>query len=307
MKPNVSFTIIAYNEEKNIANCINSILNQDGLKDYEIVVVNDASKDKTADIVKEFSKKNKKIRLVDLKVNKGRGNARFTGVKNAKGEYIAFIDADIILPKHWLKKCLLEIKNYDAIGGIAVPDGDVTYFYRKFNLIPKVLPPTTEITGNNGLYKRKSLLSINFDSNLKWGEDCDLNLRLKEGGNKLKNIPDLIVKHNESKSYYTSMKWAYQNGIGATKQLLKFKKIRLPDLAFFGFISLFIIAILEIFLIKSFYTGVLFLLYPLLTSFLHIRTRFKFEINHISKFLIAVLVNYPWIFLYYVGRVIGFL
>ena len=98
----ISFIVIAYNEERNIANCIRSISNQEGLKNsnYEIIVVNDGSKDKTAIIVFNLSKNSKRIQLIDLKENRGRGFARHEGVKRAKGDYIVFIDTDITLPEN---------------------------------------------------------------------------------------------------------------------------------------------------------------------------------------------------------------
>ena len=304
MKEKVSFTIIAYNEEKNIANCINSILAQEGLKNYEIVVVNDGSKDNTSKIVRSLSNLNKNINFIDLKKNKGRGFARYTAVKNAKGDYVAFVDADIILPKHWLKSCLKYLKDYDAVGGTAVPDGDVSYVYEKFELKPRIIPQTTETTGSNSFYKKKVFNNFDFNRNLKFGEDSDLNLRLKKNGFKLKGINDLIVEHRENKSLINSIKFAYQNGKGASRQLYKYKKIRLPDLAFFGFIFIIIASSLSsLFLSK--YVLFLIVLYPLLTSFLHIRSKFYFTINKSLSYLLAIMVNYPMMLAYYIGRILG--
>jgi glycosyltransferase involved in cell wall biosynthesis len=282
-------------------------LNQEGLEDYEIVIVNDGSKDKTAEIVKNFSIINKKVRLIDLKENKGRGFARFIGVKESKGDCIAFIDADIILPSDWLKVCLLEIKDYDAVGGIAVPDGDVNYIWRKSKVKPKIIKGTTEITGSNGIYKKSILDKINYNSSLKEGEDFDLNNRLKERGFKLKSITSLIVEHRETKSYGNSLKWLYQSGKGATKLLKRYRKVRLPDLAFFGFAFLFLLTLLEIIFFNSFYFLIIILLYPLLTSFFHIQSRFKFEIKKTFNFISAVILNYLLIFSYYIGRIRGFI
>jgi glycosyltransferase involved in cell wall biosynthesis len=301
-----SFTIIAYNEEKNITNCINSILNQEDLENYEIVVVNDGSKDKTAEIVKDFSKKNRKIRLIDFKENKGRGFARFTAVESSKGDYTAFVDADIILPLNWSKVCLEQMKNYDAVGGIAVPDGDVNYIWRKCKVKPKIIEGTTEVTGNNGLYKKKILDKINYNSCLREGEDFDLNERLKEKGFKLKQLRDLIVEHKESKSYLASLKWLYQSGRGATKLLKKYRKMRLPDLAFFGFLLLILLGFIEIIFFRGLHFMILLFLYPFLTGFLHIKSRFRLEIDTFFNFVLAVLLDYFLIFSYYFGRIMGF-
>ena len=138
-----SFVIIAYNEEKNIRSCIESILSQKDLYNYEVIVVDDGSKDKTKDIVKHIAHNNKNIKLISDGKNHGRGYSRYIGVLSSKGKFIAMIDADIKIPKNWLEKCNLYIKTYDAVGGIAVPDGDVSYVYRRFKLIPKVVPHST--------------------------------------------------------------------------------------------------------------------------------------------------------------------
>lgn len=299
----VSFVIIAYNEEKNITNCINSIMNQKELKDYEIIIVNDASKDKTAEIIKTFSRNNKNISLVDLKENKGRGNARFMGVKNAKGDYLAFVDADIILPKHWLSICLQNIKaGFDAVGGIAVPDGDITYISQKLSLHPKIIPHTTGITGSNSIYKKSVFKKIKLNKDLRGGEDTDLNWNINKAGLKIKLIPNLVVNHHENIDFVKSVKRMYSFGKGATRLLKTHKKIRLPDLAFFGFIVLLVGNIFLI-TIGEFRFIALLVLYPLLTSFLHLCSKFKIDsIN----FLFGVFLNYALMISYYYGRIIGF-
>jgi len=88
-----SIIIPAYNAEKYIERAINSVLNQT-FQDFEIIVINDASVDNTAELVENLAKKNKKIKLINLKENKGQGAARNIGIKKARGEFIAFLDAD---------------------------------------------------------------------------------------------------------------------------------------------------------------------------------------------------------------------
>ncbi len=299
---NVSFVIIAYNEERNIANAINSIIGQKNLNDYEIIVVNDGSKDNTANEVKKISDNNKNVKLIDLRENKGRDNARKTGVSHAKGNYVAFIDADIILPTNWLLTCLEEIKNYDAVGGIAVPDGDSTYIYNKFNLKPKVKEPTTELTGNNCFYKKELLKHIEFDPKAKDGEDFDINERLKKEGYKLKTI-NIVVEHRELKDFKKTFKWLYQSGKGSMRLLFKYKRIRMPDIAFSGFLFLLLFNLLEIIFLLSIYSIILTFMYILLTSFMHIKSKFIFEGKTVIKYLLAIIYNYPFMLAYFIGRI----
>ena len=89
-KPKVSFLLPTYNSEKYLIQCVNSILNQT-YQDFEVVVVDDASKDNTRQILESYN--DERIRIVDGPHN-GLAAALNLGIKKAKGEYIARIDAD---------------------------------------------------------------------------------------------------------------------------------------------------------------------------------------------------------------------
>lgn len=84
-----SIIMAAYNAEKEIENSIKSVLNQK-FKNFEFIVVNDASTDSTADIILKYPQ----VKLVNHTVNKRAGGARNTGLEVASGEYIIFLDSD---------------------------------------------------------------------------------------------------------------------------------------------------------------------------------------------------------------------
>lgn len=86
----ISIVIPLYNKEKQIENTLQSVFNQT-FQDFEIIVVNDGSTDKSVDIVKQFT--DSRIRLIEQK-NQGVSVARNTGIKEAKYDYIALLDAD---------------------------------------------------------------------------------------------------------------------------------------------------------------------------------------------------------------------
>lgn len=90
-----SIIIPVYNGEQCIIKCLNSIYNQ-GLKeeDFEVICVNDASTDNTAQVISEYQKSHDNLKLITHEKNRRQGAARNTGVKAAKGEYILYIDAD---------------------------------------------------------------------------------------------------------------------------------------------------------------------------------------------------------------------
>lgn len=112
MKHKFSLIIPAYNVEKYIKKCLDSVLNQT-YNNYEIIIINDGSTDNTSKILESY-KSNKKIKIINQE-NKGLSNARNTGVSNAKGDYILFIDSDDFIEKELLEILNKTIKDEDLI------------------------------------------------------------------------------------------------------------------------------------------------------------------------------------------------
>lgn len=102
--PKFSIIIPVYNVEKYIKKCLDSVVNQT-FKDYEIIVVNDGTQDKSMDIVKNYD-----VKIINQK-NQGQSAARNNGVKKAKGEYIIFLDSDDYWKKDLLKEINKSLKN----------------------------------------------------------------------------------------------------------------------------------------------------------------------------------------------------
>ena len=91
--PKISVIIPIYNTQNYLEKCLDSVINQT-FKDIEIICVNDCSKDNSLEILKKYSKKDKRIKIIDFIENKGPASARNEALNIAKGEYIAFIDSD---------------------------------------------------------------------------------------------------------------------------------------------------------------------------------------------------------------------
>lgn len=108
----ISIIIPLYNKERIIGKSLHSVLSQD-YDDFEVVIVNDGSTDKSAEIVKSIG--DSRIRLIEQE-NGGPSRARNTGVNNAKGEWIVFLDADDELLPGALKNyniLILSHRSYD--------------------------------------------------------------------------------------------------------------------------------------------------------------------------------------------------
>lgn len=93
METKISVIIPVYNTEEYLGNCLTSICTQT-LEDLEIICINDASEDNSLNILNDFANKDKRIKVINFRLNKGAAVARNNGIKIAKGEFISFIDSD---------------------------------------------------------------------------------------------------------------------------------------------------------------------------------------------------------------------
>ena len=135
----VSVIIPIYNVEKYLKQCLNSIINQT-LKDIEIICVNDCSTDKSLHILEEFALKDNRIKIIDLKQNKGVSNARNIGLELAKGEYIYLIDSDDWIDNNYLEIMVNKIKECNSnilINTNFIHEYKDKKLYSKFNFIEK--------------------------------------------------------------------------------------------------------------------------------------------------------------------------
>lgn len=93
MNPAISIVVPAYNKEPYIKQCMDSLINQT-LKNIEIIVVDDASTDNTLQILRDYEKKDSRVKIIAKALNGGLHMARKTAVKATSGDYVLFVDAD---------------------------------------------------------------------------------------------------------------------------------------------------------------------------------------------------------------------
>ena len=106
----ISIIITAYNDEKYIKKCIESVIYQT-YKNIEIIIINDGSNDNTLEIINQFN--DERIKIYNQK-NLGTGKARNNGLKYSTGDFIIFIDGDDYIDKNILMHSYNLIKKYDA-------------------------------------------------------------------------------------------------------------------------------------------------------------------------------------------------
>src|SRR5690242_18830613 len=132
-KPMVSIIIPCYNEEAILANNLNTIIDfmcaRKEKYEWEVVIVNDGSKDNTGEIADGFSKRNRNIRVIHHPTNLNLGNALKTGFKNSKGEIIVVFDIDLSYSVDHIEKMvdvLIEKSSDIVIASPYMPGGKVT-------------------------------------------------------------------------------------------------------------------------------------------------------------------------------------
>lgn len=117
-KPDITVILPVYNGEEHIAECIESVLNQT-FENFEFTIVDDASTDKTPTILKKYSEKDKRIKVITHAKNRKQTAAANTAIETAQGNFIARIDADdVALPERFEKQRFFLIANeeYGMVG-----------------------------------------------------------------------------------------------------------------------------------------------------------------------------------------------
>lgn len=106
----ISVIVPMYNASRFIKKCISSILNQT-YKNFELLIINDGSTDNSLEICNKF--KDQRIKIINQE-NAGSEYARLTGIKQSKGEYICFIDADDWISKDYLERLISPAQKYNV-------------------------------------------------------------------------------------------------------------------------------------------------------------------------------------------------
>jgi glycosyltransferase involved in cell wall biosynthesis len=298
----VSVVVIAYNERAHAPVSIRSILAQRTASRFEVVLVDDGSTDGTAAAVTSAADGDDRVRVISLAPNRGRGAARAAGVDAAGGSAIGFVDADITLPPDWLERCLAELPGNAAVGGIAVPDGDATVLARITGATPREVAGSAPITGNNVLFDAAVLAQSGFDPRDRLGEDFRLANRLLRGGHKLRRVPGLTVRHEESKSYTAALRWRFDNGLDASTHPREFGVVRFADLVWIGWLGVWILGLVGGIAVSPWWL----ILGPAASvgaGVMHAVSRFR--PRPLGPFLLACLADIPLLNAYLLGRSVG--
>ena len=117
----ISVIIPVYNKEKYLRKCLDSVLAQT-YGNIEVLLVDDASSDKSRDICDEYAKKDGRISVIYLEKNRGASHARNVGLDRAEGEFFCFVDADDYTEKDMLRRLYDNLKENQADVSICAVD-----------------------------------------------------------------------------------------------------------------------------------------------------------------------------------------
>lgn len=211
----------AYNAGDFLRASIDSILNQT-YKNFELIIVNDASTDETSEILNQYKRQDKRIRVITNKINLGISSSANIAISKAKGEFIARMDADdITLPQRIEKQVnfLNRNKNVVGLGGqCELINKDGVKIGEK--LFPTDFKHTKQMIFANvplqqpSLMVNKNLLPKNFvwyDNDFSSAEELELIFKLFKLG-EVRNLKDIVLKyriHNNNTSFINPKKTFY--------------------------------------------------------------------------------------------------
>ncbi len=223
--PRISVVVCSYNGASTIRDTFEGLADLD-YPNYEVIIVNDGSTDATAKIAKEYD-----VHLISTE-NRGLSNARNTGMYEASGEIIAYIDDDAYPDSQWLKYLASAYMNSEH-GGIGGPninpagDGPIADCVANSPGGPLHVLTTDEIAehipGCNMTFRTAALVEINgFDPVYRAaGDDVDVCWRIQQAGYTIGFHPSAFVWHHCRNSI--KMYWKQQQGYGKAEALLERK------------------------------------------------------------------------------------
>lgn len=206
MNIRLSVIVPVYNEGENLENAVTKLVQllERECADFEVIIVDSDSKDKTWDVAEKLIKKYRKVRAIRQKERKGFGNGLIAGYANAQLDYVWYVDADLPYDLNDLKKALPFLEDYDAVIGYKTGKREnilrsiMSVVYNRlirfvFNL------PYKDINYSYKIIKRGVLNTLDLRSD-GWFVTVELLVGLKHKGYRVKEISVPFVRRKMGKS-----------------------------------------------------------------------------------------------------------
>jgi 1,2-diacylglycerol 3-beta-glucosyltransferase len=253
LKPFVTILVPAHNEENTIENCVKSLINLDynvdGIKNYEIIVIDDGSTDNTPSILNKIEGKYDFFKVMTRKLplaGKGKGYVLNDGLKLAKGEIIAVFDADALVEPDFMNMII----PYMDEEGVAGVQGRVKMYNKDENLLTalqhiefsiygEVLLKARDkidgaaFLGGNGQITRKDVITeYNGWDGYALTEDLNISVKLMINGWKIRYCGDAVVNQEAVKDWRPFFRQRTRWAMGNMETLfVYFKSIILSDIS----------------------------------------------------------------------------
>mgnify|MGYP000991462360 CR=1 FL=1 len=249
----VSIIIPCFNAVKYTRQCLNSVLKHSTC-DYEIILINNGSSDKTREFLKEFKKKNKhhcflkKISVFNMPYNIGVAKALNLGIRKSSGQYVCYINSDVIVTKNWLvsltKACEKNRKNAVVgtlfnsfednkfINAVEKNKQEIDRVAKTIYLLNKnKVKKAKTIHGLCMLIKKSIFSKVGFFNEKFYpcfGEDIEFCQRVKKCGYNLVDALDVFIFHYWNKS---SVSKEFRSIFGDIKRLRQkhYKKFKISE------------------------------------------------------------------------------
>jgi len=214
--PTVSVVVIAYNAARTLERCLLSVAGQTLTSLYEVILVDDHSTDDTAAIAGRVPG----VRVVGQDLGrKGIPAARNRGMAAARGEFVAFTDADCVVGPDWLEALVSRMRadaGLAAFGGPLRPIVDDTSWVTRYDgLIASTSGHVARASTANVILRRAALATVGvFDETLGTGEDPDLLWRLEDAGWRVSGDGGPVVAHEWRGSFRSFLRHQFHYGEG---------------------------------------------------------------------------------------------
>ncbi len=258
---NLDFSIIVpvFNRPQEVDELLASLTAQ-SKKEFEVIIVEDGSSSRCLDIISKYSS------LLDIKYfyknNSGPGLSRNFGFDNARGNYAIFLDSDCVLPPQYFEVVQSSLNNdfVDAFGGPDMAHKDFSDLQKAINYSMTSFLTTGGIRGGSEkidkFYPRSFNMGYSLEvykstggfSNMRFGEDIDMSIRILNKGFKTKLIKEAFVFHKRRTSLKQFFKQVYNSGIARINLYKRYptslKAVHaLPSLFILGSVFLILMAI----------------------------------------------------------------
>jgi cellulose synthase/poly-beta-1,6-N-acetylglucosamine synthase-like glycosyltransferase len=278
--PRVTILIPAHNEEKVISYTVEAMLKLDyPPEQLDVLVINDGSTDRTADIVSSFTKRDSRLRLYNIpkgEGGKGKSRALNLGLKQTGAEFIAVYDADNTPDPSALKYLMAQLITDETLGAVL---GKFRTINKKRNLLTRFINIETlsfqsmlqagrwqlfkvaTLPGTNCVIRRHLLDKLNGWDEDAITEDSELSIRIYMEGHRIKFIPYSVTYEQEPETWSVWIKqrtrWVRGNNYVGKKFL---REVRSFKNKFMAFELLYLLSLYYVFLVAIVISDVLFLL-----------------------------------------------